>query len=327
MCIRDSIITASSDTLHSFSNNDFVEISGITSSSYFGIQGIQQIGVTTATSFVSVAIGNTSDTGITTSINLDAPVNSNKFKINDILQVDNEKLLIIGLDRVNNKYVVSRMHDNSTGGTHSVDSAVTRLERSFTFKVSGKKIKDTNVNKEKIAYIDVTNSIGVGAAYTSVIVGSAGSSNIVKSIPPRAIYIPDHNFKNGDKVSLVSIGGTIFASPNSSLNPDFDLSTINPLYCVKINNNYIGLSTQKVGFLTSYVYYKRVESDNDLFGKGVQIKTNENIVTGSASRINGLITLGTSHNVITGDTIRLNISPNRTEQIKFDFNNILEFWP
>lgn len=104
---KDNIITASSDTLHSFSNNDFVEISGITSSSYFGIQGIQQIGVTTATSFVSVAIGNTSDTGITTSINLDTPVNSSTFKINDIIQVDNEKLLIIGLDRVNNKYVVS----------------------------------------------------------------------------------------------------------------------------------------------------------------------------------------------------------------------------
>ena len=317
---KDNIITASSDTLHSFFNNDFVQISGITSSSYFGIQGIQQIGVTTATSFVSVAIGNTSDTGITTSINLDTPVNSNTFEINDIIQVDNEKLLIIGLDRVNNKYVVSRMHDNSTGGAHSVDSAVTRLERSFTFKVSGKKIKDTNVNKEKIAYIDVTNSIGIGSSYTSVIVGSAGSSNIVKSIPPRAIYIPDHNFKNGDKVSLVSIGGTIFGSPNSSLNPELNLSTFNPLYCVKINNNYIGLSTQKVGFLTSYVYYKRVESDNDLFGKGIQIKTNNNAVTGSASRVNGLITLGTSHNILTGDTIRLNISPNRTKQIKFDFN-------
>ena len=320
--VKDNIITASSDTLHNFSNNDFVDISGITSSLYYGIQGIQKIGIDSTTSFVSVAIANTDGsggTGLSTFISLDAPASSGKFKVNDVIQINNEKLLILGLDKFNNQYAVSRVHDNSTGSAHSVDSTVTRLEKSFTFKVPGKKIKDTNIDEEKIAYIDVTNSIGIGASYTSVIVGTAGSSNITKSIPPRAIYIPDHNFKNGDKVSLVSIGGTIIASPNASLTPDFNLSTFNPLYCVKINNNYIGLSTQKVGFLTSYVYYKSVET-NDLFGKNVKIKTNNNILTGNAKRTNGLVTLGTSHNISTNDTIRLNISPNRTEKVKFNFN-------
>ena len=320
--VKDNIITASSDTLHNFSNNDFVDISGITSSLYYGIQGIQKIGIDSTTSFVSVAIANTDGsggTGLSTFISLDAPVSSGKFKVNDVIQINNEKLLILGLDKFNNQYAVSRVHDNSTGSAHSVDSTVTRLEKSFTFKVPGKKIKNTNIDEEKIAYIDVTNSIGIGTTYTSVVVGTAGSSNITKSIPPRAIYIPDHNFKNGDKVSLVSIGGTIIASKNDSLTPDFNLSTINPLYCVKINNNYIGLSTQKVGFLTSYVYYKRVET-NDLFGKNVKIKTNNNILTGNAKRTNGLVTLGTSHSISTNDTIRLNISPNRTEKVKFNFN-------
>ena len=317
--VKDNVITASGDSIHNFSNNDVVEISGITSSSYFGIQGLQKIEVNTTSTFVSVAIADTTSTGISTSIKLDVSTNSGKFKVNDVIQIDNEKMLIIGLDKLNDKYVVSRMHDSSVGGTHNIDSTVNKLEKSFTYKVSGKEIKDTNVNEEKIAYVNVTNSIGIGTTYTSVVVGTAGSSNITKSIPPRAIYIPNHNFKNGDKVSLVSIGGTIIASKNDSLTPDFNLSTINPLYCVKISNNYIGLSTEKVGFLTSYVYYKSVQ-DNDFFGKEVQIKTNENKLIGSAKRVNGLVTLGTSHSISVDETIRLNISPNRTEKIKFKFD-------
>ena len=256
---------------------------------------------------------------MSTFVKFDEPTNSGVFKVNDVVQIDNEKLLITGLDKINNRYAVSRMQAGSIGGSHSLDATVNRLEKSFTYRIIGKEIKNTNIDEEKIAYVNVTNSVGIGTSYSSVVVGTAGDSNITKSIPPRAIYIPDHNFKNGDKVSLVSIGGTIIASKNDSLTPDFNLSTINPLYCVKINNNYIGLSTEKVGFLTSYVYYKSVE-DNDYFGKEVKIKTNTNTIIGKAKRVNGLVTLGTSHNVSLNDTIRLNISPNRTEYIKFKFD-------
>ena len=317
--VKNNVITASSDSIHNFSNNDIVEISGITSSSYFGIQGLQKIGVNTTSTFVSVAIADTTTTGVSTFVKFDEPTNSGVFKVNDVVQVDNEKLLITGLDKINNRYSVSRMQDGSIGGSHSLDATVNRLEKSFTYRVIGKEIKNTNIDEEKIAYVNVTNSVGIGTSYSSVVVGTAGSSNITKSIPPRAIYIPDHNFKNGDKVSLVSIGGTIIASKNDSLTPDFDLSTINPLYCVKISNNYIGLSTEKVAFLTSYVYYKSVQ-DNDFFGKEVEIKTNTNALIGKTKRVNGLVTLGTSHNVSLNDTIRLNISPNRTEYIKFKFD-------
>ena len=80
-------------------------------------------------------------TGLSTFISLDAPASSDTFKVNDVIQINNEKLLILGLDKVNNRYAVSRVHDNSTGSAHSVDSTATRLEKSFTFKVSGKKIQ------------------------------------------------------------------------------------------------------------------------------------------------------------------------------------------
>ena len=39
-----------------------------------------------------------------------------------------------------------------------------------------------------------------------------GITPINKSIPPKAIYLPNHPFENGDEVTLVSIGSTIRAS-------------------------------------------------------------------------------------------------------------------
>ena len=143
--VKNNIITASSDSLHNFSNNEVVEISGITSSSYFGIQGLHKIGVNTTTTFVSVAIADTTSTGITTFIKLDASTNSGQFKINDIIQIDNEKMIITGLDKVNDEYVVSRMHGDSIGGTHAADAIATRLEKSFTYKVSGKGVKNLSL--------------------------------------------------------------------------------------------------------------------------------------------------------------------------------------
>ena len=48
------------------------------------------------------------------------------------------------------------------------------------------------------------------------------------------------------KLSLVSIGSTIRASRTASLSNDFDLSsTIDKFYCVKFNNEFVGLSTVK----------------------------------------------------------------------------------
>ena len=73
----------------------FFVISGfvITSSLYHGIQGIQKIGIDSTTSFVSVAIANTDGgggTGLSTFISLDAPASSDKFKVNDVIQINNE---------------------------------------------------------------------------------------------------------------------------------------------------------------------------------------------------------------------------------------------
>ena len=49
-----------------------------------------------------------------------------------------------------------------------------------------------------------------------------GITSIKKSIPAKAIYLPNHKFKNGDEVRLVSLGSTINATKDPLLNDAFD---------------------------------------------------------------------------------------------------------
>ena len=71
-----------------------------------------------------------------------------------------------------------------------------------------KKVENKNLELSKVKYFEGAKSVGIGSTVTNIIVGYAGSTAINKSVPPKAIYLPNHKFKNGDEVTLVSIGST-----------------------------------------------------------------------------------------------------------------------
>ena len=86
-----------------------------------------QIGVSSATSVLTTAIGATSVTGIVTALNLfDSPV-KNKFRVDDIIVIGTERMKIIAIDRINNNYRVSRK-EGGVETAHSVNAVVHREE-------------------------------------------------------------------------------------------------------------------------------------------------------------------------------------------------------
>ena len=317
---------------HILGNGDVVEISGITSSYYHNIQGLRTIGVNSTTTFVAVAIAATTTTGISTFIQLDEPTTTGKFKVDDVIQIEAERIKILGLDKVNNRYFVSRGYDNTLGPAHNIDVSAYKLEREFTYDIVGAKLENRNLEEVKVQYFSVNDSVGIGTTYSSVVVGTAGSTNVLKSIPARAIYLPNHKFKTGEKLSLVSYGGTITASKFDSLTPHFNLNDESNLYCVKISDEYIGISTQKLGLTantlsglsTSYVYFKEVDSLPMTIGDRIRIeKISDNSVTGLSNKVNTTISLGTNHSMSIGDKIRLNVTPNQPQDVIFKFSKYL----
>ena len=320
--ILDGEVTGLSTVPHGLSGGDIVEISGISSISYKNIEGVRTIGLSTVTSGLSEAIANLATTGITTFITFSDPTVNRKFKVNDVVQIDSEQFLVINHDDVNNKYRLRRGHNSTSPATHASGTLVTRLETEFTYSVP-KKIENKNLELSKVKYFEGAKSVGIGSTTTNIVVGYAGSTAINKSVPPKAIYLPNHKFKNGDEVTLVSIGSTIRAARTASLASDFDLSTIDKFYCIRFNNEFVGLSSIKVGFSTNSLFFTSVVTTA---GDDNKIETITDNLTGSLRRVNGTVTVATAtttgqqHGLSLNDEFKLHITSNRTQTFDLRYN-------
>ncbi len=207
--VSDEKITALSTIPHGLLDGDVIEISGISSTKYKNLEGVKIIGVSTVTSSISTSIPNTSTAGITTFLTFSDSTISRKFKVNDTIVIGTEQFLVIGHDDINNKHRVIRGHNSTTPTAHNSGSVVTRSETEFTYTID-KKLENKNIEFPKVQYFEAAKSVGIGTSFTNVTVGFVGVTPIKKSIPPKAIFLPNHKFKSGDEVSLVSLGSTIF---------------------------------------------------------------------------------------------------------------------
>jgi len=312
-------VTGLSTLPHGLSDGDIIEISGISSNTYKNIEGVRTIGVSTVISSLSEAMGNT---GITTFITFSDPTTKRKFLVNDVIQIDSEQLLIIDHDDVNNKHRLRRGHNSTSIASHSSGALITRLETEFTYEVT-KKIENKNLELSKSKYFEAAKAVGIGSTTTNVVVGFAGSTAVNKSIPPKAIYLPNHPFKNGDEVTLVSSGSTIRAARTASLASDFDLSTIDKFYCIRFNNEFVGLSSIKVGFATNSLFFTSVQTTA---GDDNKIETITDNLTGSLRRVNGTVTVATAttigqqHGLSVGDDFELHIQSNKIQTFDLRYN-------
>ena len=323
--ISDENITGLSTIPHGLLDGDVVEITGISSTKYKNIEGVKIIGVSTVTSSISTSIANSS-AGISTFVTFSDSTISRKFNVNDIVKIGTEELLIIDHDDVNNKHRVIRGHNSTTPTDHDSGSVITRLETEFTYTIN-KKLENKNIEFPKVEYFEAEKSVGIGTSFTNVIVGRVGTNlgvgTIFKSVPPKAIFLPNHKFKSGDELSLVSLGSTIIASKNVDLSNQFDLSSFDKLFCVKINNDFIGLSTEKVGFSTNNVFFKQIITGSTDNAK-LELITNN--VIGQLRKVNGTVTVATAtttgqqHGLSVGDKFKLDIKSNRTETFNLKYN-------
>jgi hypothetical protein len=331
--VLDDQVTGFSTIPHGLSAGDIVEISGISSTLYKNIEGVQTIGVTTTTASLSQAIGNAATTGITTFISLSSPTLNRKFEVDDVFQIGSEQFLVIDHDDVNNKYRVRRGYNSSGNTTHSAGTIVNKLETKFTYPIS-KKVENINVQFPKIEYFEGTSSIGIGTSVSNVIVGQVGITSIYKSIPAKAIYLPNHKFQNGDEVKLISIGSTINATRNADLSNPFDLSSFDKLFCTRFNSEFIGLATEKTGIGTlgisttsQNVFFKEVLTTG---GDDNKLELLTNNVFGSLRKVNGTVTVATSattgqhHALSVGDEFELHLTTNKTQTFNLKYNESIQ---
>jgi len=322
LSVLDGKVTAISTVPHTYSNGDVIEISGVSTGTYKNIEGFYKVGVASVTSVLTTAIGATSVTGIVTAINLFDGPSKGKFGVGDIIGIGTERMKIIFIDRINNNYRVSRK-ENGAESAHSASSTVHREEYNFDFEVD-KKLNGVNFEVGTTKHFSPEESVGVGSQYSAVIVGTAGSFNITKSVPPRAIYIRNHPFRSGDELEYVSYGGSITAShlqgavgigTNDASNfARFKLSDYSNLFAVNLGTDFLGVATSRVGVATNYLHFVSVDGKNAKFTKKV------NRITADTKRRNATVMTGLAHGLIPGDTITLDVTPSVTDEVVFRYN-------
>ena len=318
LSVKDNQVTGFTTLPHGFSDSDVVEVTGISSSIYKNLEGFRTVGVTTVSTTLSAGIAATTVTGLSTSIQLAESTLTGKFKENDVITVGSEQMLITNVDLVNNKYKVTRSHNNTTASAHLNGVAATKNPRSFVFDFTGK-LENKNIDFAYKQTFDAPNSIGVGTEYSSVVVGTAGSVDVTVSVPPRAIFLPDHKFNTGDKVEYVSAGGSIFASDNFALTNTFQLDDVaSTLYTVKLGKDFIGVSTTKAGVSTAYVYFTGSNGNNHSF------ELEKENLTGVVKKVSAQVVLDTQHTLKEKDEVRLNVTSSRTQNYAFEFNSTLK---
>ena len=84
----DGKVTGITTIPHSLNSMEDVEISGISSALYRNIEGFRKVGITTVTTSVAVAIGNST---LDTNISLNGSTLSGNFEIDDEIQINAEK--------------------------------------------------------------------------------------------------------------------------------------------------------------------------------------------------------------------------------------------
>ena len=301
-------------------NEDSVFISGL-STSISGLTDSFTIGVSTDT----VSLGKSMTVGNLNGLIQDIFVNKipSTVSVGGSIRIgvgnSTENLKVLNIYNTNKILRVFR----NTGVAHTFGSNVDILNNRFTIPVKVNKF-DSKVND--IVFFNGVESVGVGTdgvGYTTSYV--VGETITQVSIPERAIYLPDHPFVTGQKVTLTrpNVSNAEFdVSPNDSAAGSFELpfsgQTSTDVFVIKKDENYIGIVTTRAGVAnTSDGLYFLGNGINSGIGSGLyNFTTQYEQVLGDVDKVVSTVTTKvaaantTTHNLQNGDVIKMNVVPN-----------------
>ena len=292
---NDGKVIVTIEPFHIFSDNDYVSISGFSTSTlsplngYFKIDvpSIATIGITTEIAGTGAATTEIYVTQIPSGISVGSTIG-----------IGTETLEVLNLYSDKNIFRVKRGLPNTT---HTVGVAITA--KSNTFIIDQKlDYFDSKVNDK--VYFNPRESVGVGttAGKGYQLSYSFGQETITGSIPTQRISLDDHPFQTNQKLTFNTNGNNpIFISTSPTGTP-FNLSSGETVYAVNKSPSTIGIKTS----LTSdEVFFITNGSDADDY----YFESNFEQKTGIVEKILSTVSISTAHGLTAGDSIALNVKP------------------
>jgi len=286
-------IVAITTSSHGLITDYYISISGLSTSIYPDAQGFKKITVDQITVGLSTFLPDSTVTGLVTSIQIKESISN--FKVDSKIKIENETLTIIGIDKINN--LINVLRDSGSPG-HLQNTPVTLLQNEFTYDNSLKYVlPEPNISY----YFKSSDAVSVGLGTTP---GSGNTLSIVpfgpgvsetKFVRTAGIFLPGHQFKDGEKVTYTSSTSTIVSNFGN-------LDQIANLYIVNLEDNVVGLVTDKKNIknLTNLLYYSAAGTGNTH-----KFTTNRQVVTGIATITNVIVSTAATHGLSVGNIVKL----------------------
>ena len=237
---------------------------------------------------------------------------------------DTEELKVLNVFNQNKVLRLLRQ----VGVAHTFGSNVDALNDNFTISVKTKKF-DSKVNN--VVFFNAPQSVGVGTSGTSTLV-KYHIGEIVEDvdIPERSIYLPNHPFETGQKITLTKpttdLDGTtltnteIDVSFTNSTDGSFQLPSSTDssvdVFVIKKDENYIGICSTRVGVSTNDSLYFLQNGTSGIGSHLYSFKSNFTQVTCDVDKVLSTVTtkIGaantTTHNLKNNDIVKINVVPN-----------------
>ena len=312
---------------HNFYNTELLTVSGLsTTSSKIG--GTYNIGVSTNTwsltgvGDTTISVDAVSATGIVTFLNIAGNLSNSVIRSNDILGIGTEQVKVLNVEPLYSRIRVLREIDGTVGSAHSVTTVVYERPKRLTINAGFNTTYNSKVNNE--LYFNPIHSVGLGTL-TGVGVGTviglnnpgAGISEIF--IPTKSLYIPNHGFETGDKLTYSANTGL---GISIAYNSGGAVSTLpSTVYVARISEDLVGLATVRVA-LGSTGTFNGVDSgfkaSTTLFFTGIgtntyhSLKTTYKPITGEVSQHIVTVATAQTHGLSNNDIVNVSVNPINT---------------
>ena len=314
-------VTASYFPFIELNDQDAVSISGL-STNIKNLTNIFNIGV--STSRVSLASSMTvgSSAGLVQDITLTEIPGSvsigGSIRVGSGNTSDTEELKVLNIFPSDRIVRVLR----HTGIAHTLGSNIDILNNSITIPANTTKfISEQN----DIVYFNGRQSVGIGTTIGSAIKVDEFIGTRVNevSIPTRTIRVPNHPFKNGQKLSINKLSGANrFDVGKTNLVQEFKLPFLGAdstdVFVINKGTDNIGLVTTRVGIgsTSEGLFFYTNGSNSGINSSLYFLQTQKEQVTGDIDRIVSTVSTNvsaantTTHNLVEGDVVKMNVVPN-----------------
>ena len=320
-------VTAFTTSPHGLKNLEILSVSGL-STEFSKIEGSYNIGVRTDSFVTTLGIGTTGVTGLTTYFYVSGLLGFPYIRENDILGIGTqEKVKVLNVDANSQRIRVVREHDSTVGSAYSSASVLTENPRKFNIVTGFKTEFSLPLNKE--LYFEPSEAVGVGTVGLgkTVTFSLPGVGATQVFVPIQQIYLPNHQLQVGERVSYSSHGGTQISVYNGFRS--FSLPQDQDLFVAPISENFVGLSTVKVGLGTTgkYVGIGSTNTTGLLFFENIgtgdyhSLKTNKTSLTGEISKNIVTVSTASTHGLKLGESVIFNTIPTNDQIITVKYND------